>query len=100
MDKLVTSADEAVSGIASGMTIAVGGFGLCGIPSVLIDALVRHGASELEVVSNNCGVDDVGLGQLLRSRRIRRMIASYVRPSPNSWSWPGPKVLVDFRPSC
>jgi 3-oxoacid CoA-transferase subunit A len=78
MDKRVTSADEAVSGIASGMTIAVGGFGLCGIPSVLIDALVRHGAAELEVVSNNCGVDDVGLGQLLRSRRIRRMIASYV----------------------
>jgi acyl CoA:acetate/3-ketoacid CoA transferase alpha subunit len=69
MDKLVTSADEAISGIATGMTIAVGGFGLCGIPSVLIEALVRHGASELEVVSNKCGIDDAGLGLLLRSGR-------------------------------
>jgi 3-oxoacid CoA-transferase subunit A len=60
------------------MTIAVGGFGLCGIPAVLIDALLRQDASDLEVVSNNCGVDDWGLGQLLHKRLIRRMVASYV----------------------
>ena len=78
MDKVVTSAAEAVADIASGSTIAVGGFGLCGIPSVLIDALLEQGADELEAVSNNCGVDEWGLGRLLFAKRIRRMIASYV----------------------
>lgn len=78
MDKVVQSADEAIAGIASGSSLAVGGFGLCGIPSVLIDALLHKGVDELEVVSNNCGVDDWGLGLLLSEHRIRRMVASYV----------------------
>ena len=78
MDKVVASAAEAVADIADGSTIAVGGFGLCGIPSVLIDALLDAGVSDLEAVSNNCGVDDWGLGRLLMEKRLRRMIASYV----------------------
>ncbi len=78
MDKVVGSAAEAVADIASGSTIAVGGFGLCGIPTVLIQALLDQGADELQAVSNNCGVDEAGLGRLLLSHRIRRMISSYV----------------------
>jgi 3-oxoacid CoA-transferase subunit A len=78
VDKVVGSAAEAVADVASGSTIAVGGFGLCGIPSVLIDALLEQGADELEAVSNNCGVDEWGLGRLLFAKRIRRMISSYV----------------------
>ena len=78
MDKVVASAAEAVADIASGSTIAVGGFGLCGIPTVLVDALLEQGADDLEAVSNNCGVDEFGLGRLLFNHRIRRMIASYV----------------------
>src|ERR1700754_2619137 len=78
MDKVVASAAEAVSDIASGATLAVGGFGLCGIPSVLIEALLDAGVDELEAVSNNCGVDDWGLGRLLGAKRLRRMISSYV----------------------
>ena len=78
MDKVVVSPAEAVIGIASGSTLAVGGFGLCGIPSVLIAELHRGGVTDLEVVSNNCGVDEWGLGILLKDRRIRRMISSYV----------------------
>src|SRR6201990_2188290 len=68
----------AVADIPDGATLSVGGFGLCGIPSVLIDALLRAGTTDLEAVSNNCGVDDWGLGLLLGERRIRRMISSYV----------------------
>jgi len=60
------------------MSLAVGGFGLCGIPSVLIAAIHDAGIRELEAVSNNCGVDDWGLGILLKDKRIRRMVASYV----------------------
>jgi 3-oxoacid CoA-transferase subunit A len=78
MDKVVSTAAEAVSGIVNGSSLAVGGFGLCGIPSVLIAELHRAGVTDLEVVSNNCGVDDWGLGVLLKDKRIRRMIASYV----------------------
>jgi 3-oxoacid CoA-transferase subunit A len=78
MDKVVASATEAVADITDGSTLAVGGFGLCGIPSVLIDALLTTGVSDLEAVSNNCGVDDWGLGRLLMAKRLRRMIASYV----------------------
>ena len=64
--------------IVSGSSLAVGGFGLSGIPSVLIAALLESGVDDLEVVSNNCGVDGWGLGLLLESRQIRRMVASYV----------------------
>ena len=78
MDKVVGSAAEAVADIGSGARLAVGGFGLCGIPSVLIDAVLESGADELEAVSNNCGVDEWGLGRLLMARRLRRMISSYV----------------------
>ncbi len=78
MDKVVRSAVEAVSDIPDGATLAVGGFGLCGIPSVLIRALLDSGVKDLEVVSNNCGVDDWGLGLLLQEHRVRRVVASYV----------------------
>ena len=78
MDKVVHTAAEAVADIQDGMTLAVGGFGLCGIPSVLIQALLDQGTTDLEAVSNNCGVDDWGLGLLLREHRIRRVVASYV----------------------
>jgi 3-oxoacid CoA-transferase subunit A len=78
MDKVVVSAAEAVSEIVSGSSLAVGGFGLCGVPSVLIEALHHGGVTDLEVVSNNCGVDQWGLGILLRDKRIRRMVSSYV----------------------
>ena len=78
MDKVVASAAEAVADITSGSSLAVGGFGLCGIPSVLIQALLDAGVTDLEAVSNNCGVDDWGLGLLLREKRIRRMVSSYV----------------------
>ena len=64
--------------LRDGMTLCVGGFGLCGIPEKLIDALLDSGVKDLTVVSNNAGVDGVGLGKLLRSRQIRKMIASYV----------------------
>ncbi len=78
MDKVVASATEAVADIPDGATLSVGGFGLCGIPSVLIDALLQAGTTDLEAVSNNAGVDDWGLGLLLKEKRIRRMVASYV----------------------
>lgn len=78
MDKVVSSAADAVADIHNGSSLAVGGFGLCGIPSVLIAALLDHGATDLECFSNNCGVDDWGLGRLLSAQRIRRMVASYV----------------------
>jgi 3-oxoacid CoA-transferase subunit A len=78
MDKVVPSAAEAVADIPAGATLAVGGFGLCGIPSVLIQALLQVGTGDLEVVSNNAGVDDWGLGLLLGARRLRRVVASYV----------------------
>ena len=78
MDKVVSSAAEAIDGISDGMSLSVGGFGLCGIPSVLIAAIHDAGVTDLEAVSNNCGIDDWGLGILLRDKRIRRMVASYV----------------------
>jgi 3-oxoacid CoA-transferase subunit A len=78
MDKVVGSAAEAVADVPDGATIAVGGFGLCGIPSVLIQALLEAGTRELEAVSNNAGVDGWGLGLLLEQGRLRRMVASYV----------------------
>src|SRR4051812_17660796 len=78
MDKVVGSGAEAVRDVFPGASLAVGGFGLCGIPSVLIAALLEAGVDDLEVVSNNCGVDDWGLGLLLAAKRIRRMVSSYV----------------------
>ena len=78
MDKRVATAAEAVAGIPSGASIAVGGFGLVGVPIVLIRALLDSATTDLEVVSNNCGVDGWGLGLLLSARRIARMTSSYV----------------------
>jgi 3-oxoacid CoA-transferase subunit A len=78
MDKVVPSAAEAVADIFAGASLAVGGFGLCGIPSALIGAVLDLGVGDLEAVSNNCGVDDWGLGRLLSARRLRRVVASYV----------------------
>ena len=76
--KLVASAAEAVADVTDGMTLVVGGFGLCGIPEAAIAALRERGVRDLTVVSNNCGVDDFGLGILLANRQIRRMVSSYV----------------------
>jgi 3-oxoacid CoA-transferase subunit A len=78
MDKVRPSAADAVSDLPAGATLAVGGFGLCGIPSDLIRAVHDLGVDDLKVVSNNCGVDDWGLGVLLHDRRISRMTSSYV----------------------
>jgi 3-oxoacid CoA-transferase subunit A len=78
IQKILASADEAVRDVSDGATLVVGGFGLCGIPENLIAALVRRGVKNLTVVSNNCGVDDWGLGLLLRTRQIRKMVSSYV----------------------
>jgi len=76
--KVLASAAEAVADIPDGALLAVGGFGLCGIPSDLIAALRDRGVRDLTAVSNNCGVDDWGLGVLLANRQIRKMVSSYV----------------------
>ena len=79
MKKLFSSAEAALLGVVQdGQTLAVGGFGLCGIPEVLIEALKTSGVQNLTVISNNAGVDDFGLGKLLQTRQIKKMIASYV----------------------
>jgi 3-oxoacid CoA-transferase subunit A len=78
MDKVYSSAREALAGIHDGAVIAVGGFGLCGIPENLIAALRDGGARDLTVISNNAGVDDFGLGLLLKTRQIKKMISTYV----------------------
>jgi 3-oxoacid CoA-transferase/3-oxoacid CoA-transferase subunit A len=78
MDKVIKSAREAVADIPSGATILAGGFGLCGIPENCIRALAELGVRDLTFVSNNCGVDDFGLGILLRNKQIKKMISSYV----------------------
>jgi 3-oxoacid CoA-transferase subunit A len=77
-DKRVSSYEEAMEGIESGMTVIAGGFGLCGIPENLIAEIKRRGVKDLTVVSNNCGVDGFGLGLLLEDRQIRKILASYV----------------------
>jgi len=78
MDKVVASAREAVADISDGATLAVGGFGLCGVPIKLIDALLEQGTKDLITISNNCGVDDQALGVLLYAGRIRKTISSFV----------------------
>jgi 3-oxoacid CoA-transferase subunit A len=78
INKVVASADEAVRDVADGATLVVGGFGLCGIPENLINALVKRGVKDLTCVSNNAGVDDWGLGLLLQTKQIRKMVSSYV----------------------
>ena len=79
MNKLVASAAEALEGVVvDGQTLTVGGFGLCGIPEALIDALKQTGVKGLTCISNNAGVDDFGLGKLLQTKQIKKMISSYV----------------------
>lgn len=78
MNKVVANADAAVDGVKDGMTLMLGGFGLCGIPENSIAALVRKGANGLTCISNNAGVDDFGLGLLLQKKLIKKMISSYV----------------------
>lgn len=78
MDKVVTDAVHAIADVGAGSRLAVGGFGLCGIPSAIIQALLQSEVTGLEVASNNCGIDDWGLGLLMRSGQIRRVVASYV----------------------
>lgn len=79
MKKVYASADAALDGLLKdGMLIAAGGFGLCGIPELLIEAILKAGTKDLTIASNNCGVDSFGLGKLLDSRQIRKMISSYV----------------------
>jgi len=79
MRKIYPNATAALDGLLfDGMTIAAGGFGLCGIPERLIDAIVASGVKGLTIASNNAGIDNVGLGKLLRSRQVKKMISSYV----------------------
>ena len=78
MNKVVTNADEAIKDIVDGSTIMLGGFGLCGIPENCIAALVRKNVQQLTCISNNAGIDNFGLGQLLQTRQIKKMMSSYV----------------------
>ena len=78
MNKVLASADEAVAAIPDGASIMMGGFGLCGIPEHLIAALHRRGTTNLTIISNNAGIDDYGVGPLLKSRQVRKMISTYV----------------------
>jgi 3-oxoacid CoA-transferase subunit A len=78
MNKMVPGPDEAVHDIQDGMTIMLGGFGLCGIPENCIAALVRKGVKQLTCISNNAGVDDFGIGLMLQKKQVRKMISSYV----------------------
>ena len=79
MQKIYPDAEAALDGLLhDGMTIVAGGFGLCGIPERLIDAIVASGVKDLTIASNNAGIDNVGLGKLLRTRQVKKMISSYV----------------------
>lgn len=78
LHKVVANAEEAVKAIQSGQTLLLGGFGLCGIPENCIAALVKKGVDQLTCISNNAGVDDFGIGLLLQTKQVKKMIASYV----------------------
>ena len=79
MQKIYPNAESALEGLLfDGMTIAAGGFGLCGIPERLIDAIQASGVKDLTIASNNAGIDNEGLGKLLRTRQVKKMISSYV----------------------
>ena len=78
MNKVVSGADEAIHDIEDGMTLMLGGFGLCGLPENCIAALVKKGAKNLTCISNNAGIDDFGIGQMLKRRQVKKMISSYV----------------------
>jgi 3-oxoacid CoA-transferase subunit A len=78
MNKVVSGADEAIRDIEDGMTLMLGGFGMCGLPEKCILALVKKGVKDLTCISNNAGVDDFGIGLLLHQRQVKKMISSYV----------------------
>ena len=78
INKKVSGADEAIRDITNGSTLMLGGFGLCGIPENCIATLVSKGVKELTCISNNAGVDDFGIGLLLKTRQVKKMISSYV----------------------
>lgn len=78
MNKVVANADAAIEDIKDGATLMLGGFGLCGIPENLIQALIRKGVKDLTCISNNAGVDDFGIGLMLKTRQVKKMISSYV----------------------
>jgi 3-oxoacid CoA-transferase subunit A len=78
MNKVVSTAEEAIRDIRDGQVLMLGGFGLCGIPENCIGALVKKGVKNLTCISNNAGVDDFGIGLLLQQRQVKKMIASYV----------------------
>ncbi|HQV61338.1 MAG: CoA transferase subunit A [Chitinophagaceae bacterium] len=78
MNKVVAGADEAIKDITDGVTIMLGGFGLCGIPENCIAALVKKGVGNLTCISNNAGVDDFGIGLMLKQKQVKKMISSYV----------------------
>lgn len=78
INKVVSNAEEAIRDIEDGMTLMLGGFGLCGIPENCINALVKKGVSQLTCISNNAGVDDFGIGLMLKKKQVKKMIASYV----------------------
>src|SRR5678809_1067917 len=78
MNKVCTSAEEAIAGIINGSIIMLGGFGLCGIPENCITALIKNGVNQLICISNNAGVDDFGIGLMLQQKQVKKMISSYV----------------------
>jgi 3-oxoacid CoA-transferase subunit A len=78
MDKRIASPDAAIANLRDGMTVLMGGFGLCGIPENLIEAVRRKGTKDLTIVSNNAGVDDFGIGVLLQTHQVKKMVSSYV----------------------
>ncbi|EBA09163.1 CoA transferase subunit A [Sagittula stellata] len=100
MKKVYGSASEALDGLLSdGMLVAAGGFGLCGIPELLIDALVESGVKDLTVASNNAGVDDFGLGKLLATRQIKKMMSSYVGENKEFMrQYLGGELELEFNP--
>lgn len=99
MDKEIGTAAEAVADIPDGATVAVGGFGLVGIPEILITALLDQGATDLEIASNNCGTDGFGLGLLLEKHRIRRTISSYIGSNKEfARQYMAGEVEVEFTP--
>jgi 3-oxoacid CoA-transferase subunit A len=99
-NKIYAAADQALAGLChSGMTVMSGGFGLCGIPENLIAALRDSGAKELTVISNNAGVDGFGLGQLLETRQIKKMISSYVGENKEfERQYLGGELELEFNP--
>ncbi len=100
IDKLYPDALSALDGVLfSGMTIAAGGFGLCGIPETLIGAIRNSGVTNLTIISNNAGVDDYGLGLLLRNRQVKKMISSYVGENKEfERQYISGELLLEFNP--